>query len=112
MCRFFGASKEHETDRAGDRSPSDRSRSEHDDGDRRKEKRKSKKRKRKSDRKKHRRSIKSEASSGGEQGSADEGNSSGEDEVNIKSMQNTPSISGNTFVALRDARIVGNLKLN
>ena len=74
--------QENESGSAGDRSPSDRSGSRHDDdGDRRKEKRKSKKHKRKSDRKKHRRSSKTEPSSGPEQESGDEGNSSDEDEV-------------------------------
>eukprot|EP00752_Nemacystus_decipiens_P004054 g3712.t1 len=73
--------EENENGSAGDRSPSDRSRSRHeDDGDRRKEKRKSKKHRRKSDRKKHRRSSKTEPSSGPDQGSGDDGNSSDDDE--------------------------------
>ena len=78
---WLSSVKDTESGSAGDQSPSDRQKSQHDDnGDRRKEKRKSKKHKRKSDRKKHRRSSKSEPSSGPEQGSGDDPNSS-EDEV-------------------------------
>lgn len=79
-CHIFRAAKDDKSEDTGDGSPSDRSKSQPDDGDRRKEKRKSKKSKKKSDRKKHRRSRETEGSSAAEKGSGDEGTSSEEDD--------------------------------